>query len=303
MEENLTLISRFDGRQLACAVFTPDDVPVQGVVQLAHGMCEHKERYFPFMRFLNSHGFAAVISDHRGHGGSAAGNRGHFGRDTQGDAITRDLWQVTELVKSRFPGVPLTLFGHSMGSLVVRKYLQTHDDALSRLIVCGSPSANPLTDVAIALCRVMALFRGENYRSPLVQRLSTGNGSRRFPDEKDDLSWLCSDPEVRARYRADPDCNFTFTLNGYLNLFHLVKHVYTPSRYQVHQPALPILFIAGADDPVIVSPQKWQSAQDFLRRVGYTQVAGKLYPGMRHEILGERGKERVYADVMDFLEG
>lgn len=302
MEQPWSVTSRFDGREIACLTIAPEGMPLHGVVQLAHGMCEHKERYVDWMRYLTQQGFAAVISDHRGHGGSVADEAelGYFG-DTQGDAIVDDLWQVTCAIRQRFPGQKVMLFGHSMGSLVVRKYIQTHDEAIDRLVVCGSPSENRLVNVALALCKVIGALRGERYRSELIKRLSTGNGSKRFAAEQDELSWLTSDQAVRDAYRQNPYCSFTFTINGYLNLFHLVKHVYEPARYQVKNPALPILFVAGADDPVILSPRQWEDAQAFLRRLGYTNVSGKLYEGMRHEILNEKERLRVYQDVVEFL--
>ena len=63
--------SRFDGIQISCLVTQPEaGNPCKGIVQFAHGMCEHKERYLPFMEFLSSNGYVCVINDHRGHGES-----------------------------------------------------------------------------------------------------------------------------------------------------------------------------------------------------------------------------------------
>ena len=63
-----TLESRSDALCLSAASIAADKP--SAVVQLVHGMCEHKERYYPLMEFLASRGFACVIHDHRGHGGS-----------------------------------------------------------------------------------------------------------------------------------------------------------------------------------------------------------------------------------------
>ena len=41
---------------------------IKGVVQISHGMSEHKERYYEFMEYLKDNGYAVVIHDHRGHG-------------------------------------------------------------------------------------------------------------------------------------------------------------------------------------------------------------------------------------------
>ena len=67
--ESFYIPSKVDGLQLSVMTITPDCAPI-GIVQISHGMCEHKERYIPIMEFLASKGFACIIHDHRGHGGS-----------------------------------------------------------------------------------------------------------------------------------------------------------------------------------------------------------------------------------------
>lgn len=68
-EEKIKIKSEMDGLVLDCLLIEPDK-EINGVVQLAHGMNEHKERYIDFMKFLASNGYATFINDHRGHGKS-----------------------------------------------------------------------------------------------------------------------------------------------------------------------------------------------------------------------------------------
>ena len=128
-----------------------DGMPLEGmmvipsrpraVLQIAHGMCEHKERYLPFMRYMAERGYLCVIHDHRGHGASrreavsveadrVPGKKqdipaglGYFGRDG-GRFLVRDLHQITRIIKKQYPGLPYFMMGHSMGSLAVRCYLK-----------------------------------------------------------------------------------------------------------------------------------------------------------------------------------
>lgn len=302
MEEKFHIISKYDDRKIHGTIFIPEQKQVKGIVQISHGMCEHKERYFDFMRFLNNNGYIAVINDHRGHGESVTNKQelGYF-KDKQGDAIVDDLLQVTLYIKNRYPQYKVILFGHSMGSLVVRKYIQENDDKISKLIVCGSPSKNNFVSIGICITKIIGMFKGEFYRSKFVEHMATGRGNKKFLDEKDEVSWITSDKKIRDNYRNDELCNFKFTINGYLNLFHLVKHVYTKNRYKVLNRKLPILFIAGEDDPVIVSKEKWNQSQEFLRKVGYSNVKGILYNKMRHEILNEIEKDKVYNDILKYI--
>ena len=61
------------------------------------------------------------------------------------DAMLQDIHTVNCLIKDHFPGIPLILWGHSMGSLAVRAYAAHHDSCMDMLIVCGSPSYNVLS--------------------------------------------------------------------------------------------------------------------------------------------------------------
>ena len=299
------LQSKYDNLALSCAEYTAEGVTqtnAKGVVQIVHGMCEYKERYEGFIDYLTQNGYIVFAHDHRGHGGSVTANEnlGHFG-DKKGEAIVDDAALVTDEIRRLYPGLSVTLFGHSMGSLVVRAYIQKYEEKIDKLIVCGSPSKNSLAGFGLMLNGVISAFRGKKYRSRLMANASTGGGDDKFPGEGKN-AWLTRDKTVVEKYNADEKCNFIFSCNGFSNLLHLVKNAYKKKKYPAKHSDLPIFFMAGADDPVIGSEKKWLEAQQFLRDVGYKNVTGKSYPKMRHEILNELGKEEVYADALAFIE-
>ena len=304
-KREFTLQSKYDNLALSCAEYAAEGVTqtnARGVVQIVHGMCEYKERYEGFIDYLTQNGYIVFAHDHRGHGGSVTANEnlGYFG-DKKGEAIVDDAALVTDEIRRLYPGLSVTLFGHSMGSLVVRAYIQKYEEKIDKLIVCGSPSKNSLAGFGLMLNGVISAFRGKKYRSRLMANASTGGGDDKFPGEGKN-AWLTRDKTVVEKYNADEKCNFIFTCNGFSNLLHLVKNAYKKKKYPAKHSDLPIFFMAGADDPVIGSEKKWLEAQQFLRDVGYKNVTGKLYPKMRHEILNELGKEEVYADALAFIE-
>ncbi len=304
-KREFTLQSKYDNLALSCAEYTEEGVTqtnAKGVVQIVHGMCEYKERYEGFIDYLTQNGYIVFAHDHRGHGGSVTANEnlGYFG-DKKGEAIVDDAALVTDEIRRLYPGLSVTLFGHSMGSLVVRAYIQKYEEKIDKLIVCGSPSKNSLAGFGLMLNGVISAFRGKKYRSRLMANASTGGGDDKFPGEGKN-AWLTRDKTVVEKYNADEKCNFVFSCNGFSNLLHLVKNAYKKKKYPAKHSDLPIFFMAGADDPVIGSEKKWLAAQQFLRDVGYKNVTGKLYPKMRHEILNELGKEEVYADALAFIE-
>ena len=304
-KREFTLQSKYDNLALSCAEYAAEGVTqtnAKGVVQIVHGMCEYKERYEGFIDYLTQNGYIVFAHDHRGHGGSVTANEnlGYFG-DKKGEAIVDDAALVTDEIRRLYPGLSVTLFGHSMGSLVVRAYIQKYEEKIDKLIVCGSPSKNSLAGFGLMLNGVISAFRGKKYRSRLMANASTGGGDDKFPGEGKN-AWLTRDKTVVEKYNADEKCNFVFSCNGFSNLLHLVKNAYKKKKYPAKHSDLPIFFIAGADDPVIGSEKKWLEAQQFLRDVGYKNVTGKSYPKMRHEILNELGKEEVYADALAFIE-
>jgi len=102
-------------------------------------------------------------------------------------------------------------------------------------------------------------------------------------------------------YEDDPMCGFTFTADGFVGLMELMCRTYEKSGWQCARPALPILFLGGEEDPCIDGAEKFEKAMAHLRGVGYRDVRGKLYPGLRHEICNERSKYEVFADIAAFL--
>lgn len=312
--EGFTVKSQHDGLELGVSLRIPEQ-PV-GILQLVHGMAEHRERYHDFMDYCAEQGFVVLIHDHRGHGASVKSEEdyGYFYKNGA-DGIVDDVHQLTLYLRERFPNLQLTLFGHSMGSLVVRCYTKKYDADIDKLIVCGSPSKRFGAGAGRAVVQLLKKIKGERYRSPLVQKLSfsgyneksaqlarqngeTVNLFEHYPSES---SWIVSDPEVVAAYDADARDGFVFTLNGFEALFSLMKIAYSRSGWKVAHPELPIFFIAGANDPCIISAKDFQKAVNFMRDRGYRDVKSKLYPGMRHEILNERGKMQVWRDIVDFI--
>ena len=299
--ENISFISKQDELVLDGLIIAAEEP--KAVLQLVHGMCEHKERYIPFMEYMAEQGFACVIHDHRGHGRSVKtdSDLGYF-YENGAKALVEDIHQVMEEAAVRFGDLPYILMGHSMGSLGVRCFIKKYDSDIDGLIVCGSPSANDMADMGIKLIRFLQKFKGGHGKSKLIDGMVMGAFNKPFAKENLKNSWLSTDKEIVKAYNADPYCNYTFTLNGYEALLTLMKDTYATEGWRMAKKDLPIHFIAGADDPCITNKDKFQSAVQFMKDRGYTNVTSKLYDGMRHEILNEIGKEQVYADVLVFCE-
>lgn len=293
------VVSKYDNLILDVLNYHIDNP--KAVIEISHGMAEHKERYIPFMEYFNSKSYACVIHDHRGHGKSVKDkdDLGYF-NDAKADAIVEDLSLVIEDTKKRYPDKKIILLGHSMGSMVVRKYIKKKDDNIDALIVCGSPSFNPLSKLALILIKIMEIFKGERYRSSLIQNLAFGSYTKGIDGTLDER-WISYNEDNVKSYHENELDGFTFTLNGFKNLFTLMQDIYHKEGWNVSNKDLPILFIAGEDDPVIISKEKYQDAQNYLKNLGYRDVENYLYPMMRHEILNENDNEIIFTDILAWM--
>ena len=178
--KKVTLESPSDGLEISVLTCGPQE-GARGVVQLVHGMCEHKERYIPFMKFLAGEGYASIIHDHRGHGESIRSSE-DLGYFYEGGyiALIDDIKAVNSLAGEENPGLPVVLMGHSMGSMAVRSYLKRYEDTIQALIVCGSPSFNRAAGLAKCIAKAYSVVAGDRHRPDLIQRLSFGSYNRRF---------------------------------------------------------------------------------------------------------------------------
>lgn len=302
-QERETIVSQYDGLQLSVlSVIPKEGRQLRGIFQLVHGMCEYKERYLPFMKYLARHGYVCVIHDHRGHGASVKSrdDLGYFyGGGAQ--AVVEDIHQITQMARERYPNLPLILFGHSMGSLAVRAFLRKYDSLIDLLIVCGSPSRNRAVIFGQMIAKIQKMIFGGLHRSRLLEALTFGGFAARFPKEPHSGSWICTDQLVVREYENSDLCGFTFTVDGYQALFQLMEETYSRSGWQCTQPDLPILFVGGAEDPCIGNARRFAAALNHLRSQGYQNVRGKLYPGLRHEILNEPCREKIYRDLAGYI--
>ncbi len=289
-------------------VWEPDDAArpdfsPRAVVQIVHGMSEHVERYAPFAEFLVGRGFVVCANDHVGHGKTAGEHDlGHMPLANGADVLVEDVHALREKVCERYPHARHVMFGHSMGSFVTRVYLTRHADGLSAAILCGTGQQPRIQTVAgRVITRLIAQIRGERHVSRFVDSLGAGAYGRAIKDARTDVDWISSDPDVVDEYIADPLCGQPFTVGAYATLASLVDDA-TDARLARRVPKdLPLLFVAGAEDPVGDCGRGVARAVDEYRNAGVRLVEMGIYPGARHEILNEPCREAVWHDVEEFL--
>ena len=277
----------------------------KAVIQLVHGMAEYIDRYDDFARYLVDRGFVVCAEDHIGHGGSAASaeDYGHMPVVGGKDILISDVHTLRTKVAECFPDVPYVIYGHSMGSFIVRAYIARHGEGLSACVLSGTgnvPAA--LSKTGRTLARAIAKVKGERYRSGLIDGMGAGGYGKQIENARTNLDWLSTDDAVVDKYIADEKCGFMFTVGGYSTLLDLTAEVVTPECAAKVPKSLPVLFVAGDGDPVGDMGKGVKAAAQLLRDAGVEDVVDKIYPGMRHEIHNEIGHEQVYDDVASWVE-
>lgn len=290
--------SSSDNLELELAYIEPKE-EIKGVVQISHGMSEHKERYYDFMEYLKEQGYTVVINDHRGHGSSAK-NKEELGYFYTEDInyIINDLYDVTKYIKNKYKDKKIYLFSHSMGTLVARGYIQKYDNEIEKLVLCGPPTKNELTKFAIKLSQVSKYINKDTKPSKLLNKLTFGSYNKGNTINNE---WLSKSIDNVNNYNEDELCGFIFTGNGFINLYKLMDNAFCRENYKMQNKSLPIFVIAGSEDPVIQDEKKFLELVDFLKELGYKDVTSKLYKDLKHEILNEEEKNIIYKDVLDFF--
>ena len=292
------IIKAKDGYRLCLHIFEVKNP--KGYVQIIHGMEEHQERYESLAERLNAAGYTVITSDMRGHGQTAP-VLGYFGEKRGWYYLLMDQIRITAYIKYRFTAEKVILFAHSMGTIIARNLLQTQSGDYEKVILSGSPFANPVVRFGILLTGVLQKWKGGAYFSPLIQKMAIRSFNWRDKDRTTDLDWISVNEDNVQAYIEDPYCGHGFRIAGFRDLFRLVRRMSDSSRYRNVQRNLPILAIRGAEDPCTGGDKGIAASLLVLRRAGFTHISSISYPGMRHEILNEKNNEQVYADILQFL--
>ncbi len=285
--------------------WTPLGEPPKGVVQIAHGIAEYGGRYAPFARFLAENGYVVTAHDHLGHGLSCRpdGPRLFFAETGGWQLAVDDIASLHRRMAGLYPEVPYFLFGHSMGSFLTRTYLTRRPAPLAGALLCGTGHQSRLLLAAgrRMVRREMARLGPEAY-SERINHLVFGAYNRPFAPNRTAYDWISANPDNVDAYLADPLCGGRATLALFADLLEGIALVTDPRQIRKMNPALPVFFLSGDQDPVGDMGKGVDRACAAFRAAGLTQVTEKLYHGLRHEILNEKSSRFIYRDVLNWLE-
>jgi alpha-beta hydrolase superfamily lysophospholipase len=256
--------------------------PARAMV-LVHGYAEHVGRYDEMAMHFASRGYAVHAYDQVGHG-RTKGPRGHVDRF---DRLAEELARFIELVGLDHPELPVTLVGHSMGGLVVAATAAFQKPAVSEIVVSGAllqlggEESGLRQSLSLGLAKILAT---------IVPRVAVATGL--------DPQGISRDPDVVRRYREDPLIEDRMSMSFAAGMSRMVD----ATRCAAGEIDRPILVLHGGDDPICPVAGSRRLFAGLKPEIAEKSRL-EIYPELRHEIFQEPERERVWEDMIQFIEG
>ncbi|HMF98663.1 MAG TPA: lysophospholipase [Vicinamibacterales bacterium] len=264
-------VTSSDGHELFIRSWRPETT-VRAIVAIVPGFNSHSGYYTWVADQLTASGFAVYAVDLRGRGRSE-GER--FFVDKFADYV-RDAASLLHLAKSREPGVPVFMLGHSAGGVVACIYALEYPTDLAGLICESFAHEVPAPDFALAV------FKGLSHLAPHAHILHLKN--EQFSRDPAVVKAMNEDPLIASETQPTQT---------------LAEMVRADERLKREFPliTLPVLILHGTADQAT----RPSGSQRFYDNAGSTDKTLKLYDGHFHDLLNDVGKEAVMADIVSWL--
>ena len=275
-----------------------------GVVQIAHGMIDHIERFEGLALYLAERGFVVAGNDHLGHGDSVNDKNdwGYFAKgNNSGLYLVKDMHKLTIIMKKRFPELPYILIGHSMGSFMTRRYLMMYGNELDAAVILGTGNQPKImVDGGLLAVKFTKLFHSDRYRSETLNKMMFGTYNNRIENPVTDSDWLTRNPDIVDNYVNDEKCSFLFTVNAYEGMLKIIRYVINDANIEKTPKELPLLIASGNADPVGEYGKAVERIYNKYKK-HMDDVELKLYDGCRHELHSEINAQEVFEDIYNWI--
>ncbi len=284
------------GTTLACYEWSVDNPKKQLII--IHGLAEHAVRYDNFAKYLNKEGINVYSMDLRGHGQSIEDGLGIFHKKNGWHVVIDDIAKLNEYVKSQHPQLEIILFGHSMGSIFARAFLQMSEKIHEKCILSGVTVSKPgLRDIAPFMA---SLFPGDK-PAKLLNDLTFGDFNKAFIPSRTDFDWLSRDEVQVDKYVNDEKCGYIPTGSMFKDVASVLLYTLKDKNINEMPKETPIFIISGEKDPAGSFGCDAKYLTESYTNAGLT-VNYKIYEDARHELINEINNKDVYKDILDFIE-
>ncbi len=298
-EEQLTIASA-DDHTIHATIWYDDESP-RRVIQLFHGLGEHRGRYKRFAKAVTKAGMALVCHDHRGHGEHRE-LAGYFADQDGWRKLLADGHRVNDKIRSRFADTPIVLIGHSMGSYIAQAFVMQHPDRIDALVLSAStwPERSKVAPGRL-LAKFFGVLRGRRTAVATLDTLGFGGFNRPFEPGRTDLDWLSRDDAEVERYIADPLCGGPYTAGLWIDLLGGLLDISRNHSLEKIRSDLPILLTAGDKDPVGGAKGVGLLAKHYAE-TGHDELAVRLYEDGRHEMFNETNRDAFTENLIGWID-
>ncbi|NRP86117.1 Phospholipase YtpA [Ensifer adhaerens] len=284
---------------------SPAKGDARGILLISHGLAEHSRRYAAFAEAMAARGFHVYAHDHRGHGETIAADApiGRFARRNGVGQVISDVLAMRELAATAHPGLPIILFGHSMGGLISLNTVVTHPDKFDAVAVWNSNFNPGLAGRAAQLIlKTERMFKGSDVPSGPLPKLTFATWGKSIPNRRTEFDWLSRVPEQVDKYIADPLCGFNASVSLWLDIFELSFRAPQKTYLDRLRRDMPIHLTGGGKDPATDNGKAISWLSNHLKSAGFSHITIAIHPDMRHETLNEIGAAQAISDFADWCE-
>ncbi|WP_108126594.1 alpha/beta fold hydrolase [Saccharospirillum mangrovi] len=286
-----------DGHAIPVKVWRPRQP--DRILVIVHGMAEHAARYASLAEWLTERQVAVVAIEQRGHSDDCPEeDLGHLADHDGWQKAVNDVIQVVAFAHQLEPGLPLTLFGHSMGSFVVQNVVQQDGTALDAVILSSTRRVNrPLLRLSKLAVAVIGTLTGWRNASGLIEKIEFGSYSRKFKPNRTDFDWISRDTDQVDAYIEDAYCGFPCTPRFWSDMTGGLIAI----QPQLWPRDLPVHLMSGTDDPLGGMGVGIRGYIEDLRRAGVRVESTRLFDGGRHELIHEINAGEVWQHLESCL--
>lgn len=277
----------------------------RGVIQINHGLAEHAARYGRFAEAMAARGFHLYAQDHRGHGQTKAPNAppGMFAARDGAAKVIADVGAVHDLIAAEHPGLPVILFGHSMGGLIALNFLLRHPERVAGAAIWNANfSAGLLGRLAQAILAWERFRLGSDVPSRLLPKLTFQAWAKQVPDRRTQFDWLSRDTAEVDKYVADPLCGRDASVSMWIDTFRFIFFGADDRNFEAVPRSLPVNLVGGEKDPATDGGKAVLHLAGRMKRMGFSNLETRVYADTRHESLNELNRDVITQDFAAWAE-
>lgn len=265
------------------------------VVSIIHGSKEHIKRYEGLIKELNNNGIEVVAHDLATHGENYKGENHNFSLEEMLDSALA----IVDEAKDKYPDHKQIIFGHSMGSFIVKYIVYTNKRTFDGVILSGTNNPDMfVNEISLFLNGIGDADKVHKFN----EELSYGALSLNSFIHGHGGGWLSTDEGNAQRFEEDPLCGNDFTNKSLKAMFTFIKESQSKEVLEEFKnKEIPQLLIYGKKDPVGNFGTDIKRLVKHQNKFGINNHKVIEYPNSKHEVLFDVDGQQATKDIIEFI--